>query len=150
MRNGIPMCREKQTGRGRCPQHLQETGIKKPGNANSLYPRPHARRNRIPHQRGVSGQVRLAILVRKSSQIPREESRQGSLAVGRHVHPVLPSLVRDDLDHQGTIPNYNLKACYDAIPELHRKGPLTMRKSLSCPRLRLWDEDRQQLVGFAN
>jgi hypothetical protein len=42
------------------------------------------------------------------------------------------------------------KACYHAVPELHRKGPLTMRKSLSSAGLKRWDEDRQQLVGFAN
>jgi acyl-lipid omega-6 desaturase (Delta-12 desaturase) len=46
------------------------------------------------------------------------------------------------------IPNYHLKACYDAVPELHRKRPLTIRKSLSSPRFKLWDEDLQQLVGF--
>ncbi|MGB8298736.1 MAG: fatty acid desaturase, partial [Polyangia bacterium] len=46
------------------------------------------------------------------------------------------------------IPNYHLKDCYDAVPELHRKGPLTMRKSLASAGLKLWDEDRQQLVGY--
>ena len=48
------------------------------------------------------------------------------------------------------IPNYRLKDCYDAIPELHRKSPLTMRKSFSSAGLKLWDEDRQQLVGYPN
>jgi len=46
------------------------------------------------------------------------------------------------------IPNYRLKDCYDAIPELHRKSPLTMRKGFSSAGLKLWDEDRQQLVGY--
>jgi acyl-lipid omega-6 desaturase (Delta-12 desaturase) len=46
------------------------------------------------------------------------------------------------------IPNYQLKACYDAIPELQRKPPLTLRKSLASARLKLWDEDLQKLVGF--
>jgi omega-6 fatty acid desaturase (delta-12 desaturase) len=46
------------------------------------------------------------------------------------------------------IPNYQLKACYEAVSELHRKRPLTIRKSLACLRLKLWDEDLQQLVGF--
>jgi acyl-lipid omega-6 desaturase (Delta-12 desaturase) len=47
------------------------------------------------------------------------------------------------------IPNYHLKPCYDAIPELHAKEPLTIRKSLASPRLKLWDESRQKLVGFS-
>jgi len=49
---------------------------------------------------------------------------------------------------QYAIPNYNLKACYDAVPELHRKRPLTMRQSLASLRLKLWDEEQQKLVGF--
>jgi omega-6 fatty acid desaturase (delta-12 desaturase) len=49
---------------------------------------------------------------------------------------------------QSRIPNYHLKACYDAIPELHAKAPLTVGKSLATPALKLWDERRQRLVGF--
>jgi omega-6 fatty acid desaturase (delta-12 desaturase) len=48
------------------------------------------------------------------------------------------------------IPNYRLKACYDAVPELHRKVPLTIRNSLVSGRLKLWDEDLQRLVGLPN
>jgi omega-6 fatty acid desaturase (delta-12 desaturase) len=47
------------------------------------------------------------------------------------------------------IPNYHLQRCYDSIPELQAKEPLTLHKSLVSPRLKLWDEDRQQLVGFS-
>ena len=46
------------------------------------------------------------------------------------------------------IPNYNLKKCYDAIPELQAKEPLTISKSLSCSRLKLWDEDSGKMVDF--
>jgi acyl-lipid omega-6 desaturase (Delta-12 desaturase) len=46
------------------------------------------------------------------------------------------------------IPNYHLKACYDAVPELQNKRPLTFRKSLSSLRLKLWDEEQNRLVGF--
>jgi acyl-lipid omega-6 desaturase (Delta-12 desaturase) len=49
---------------------------------------------------------------------------------------------------QEGIPNYHLKACYDAVPQLRHKPPLTLRQSLACARLKLWDEDRQRLVGF--
>jgi hypothetical protein len=55
---------------------------------------------------------------------------------------------RTSAEYQYGIPNYHLKACYDAVPKLHRKGPLTMRKSLASAGLKLWDEDRKQLVGF--
>ncbi len=46
------------------------------------------------------------------------------------------------------IPNYHLKKCYDAVPALQAKAPLTIIKSLSCYRLKLWDEDLQKMVSF--
>ena len=46
------------------------------------------------------------------------------------------------------IPNYRLKACFDAIPELRKTRALTIRRSLSSVRLKLWDEERRTLVGF--
>jgi omega-6 fatty acid desaturase (delta-12 desaturase) len=46
------------------------------------------------------------------------------------------------------IPNYRLKQCFDAVPELHAREPLTIRKSLSSIRLKLWDEEHGELVGF--
>jgi omega-6 fatty acid desaturase (delta-12 desaturase) len=54
------------------------------------------------------------------------------------------------IHHLGSrIPNYNLKRCYDSIPELQAKEPLTLRKSLASARLKLWDEELQRLVGFS-
>ena len=46
------------------------------------------------------------------------------------------------------IPNYRLKECYDAIPELQAKPPLTFWRSLSAIRLKVWDEERKELTGF--
>jgi hypothetical protein len=46
------------------------------------------------------------------------------------------------------IPNYRLKNCYDAVPALQGKAPLTIVKSLSCIRLKMWDEERQKMVAF--
>lgn len=46
------------------------------------------------------------------------------------------------------IPNYFLKKCHDAVPELQEKEPLTLIKSLSCIRLKLWDEKHQKMIGF--
>lgn len=46
------------------------------------------------------------------------------------------------------IPNYRLKNCCEAIPALTDKTALTLRKSLSGIRLKLWDEDCKELVGF--
>jgi acyl-lipid omega-6 desaturase (Delta-12 desaturase) len=51
--------------------------------------------------------------------------------------------------HLGSrIPNYRLKECYDAIPALQAKPPLTIRKSLSCMRLKVWDENLKELADF--
>ena len=47
------------------------------------------------------------------------------------------------------IPNYLLKRCYEGVPALQQKEPLTFFKSLSCIHLKLWDEERKELVGFS-
>jgi omega-6 fatty acid desaturase (delta-12 desaturase) len=54
-----------------------------------------------------------------------------------HVHHLRPR-----------IPNYNLQSCYNETPALEGIAPLTIRKSLRCLRLKLWDENEQKLVGF--
>ena len=47
------------------------------------------------------------------------------------------------------VPNYRLQACLDAAPELQRVAKvITLRESLGCWRLALWDERRKSLVGF--
>jgi acyl-lipid omega-6 desaturase (Delta-12 desaturase) len=47
------------------------------------------------------------------------------------------------------VPNYRLQACLDAAPELHDIAKvITLRESLRCWRLALWDEHRRRLVGF--
>jgi omega-6 fatty acid desaturase (delta-12 desaturase) len=47
------------------------------------------------------------------------------------------------------VPNYRLQACLDAAPELHRFAKrITLRESLGCWRLALWDEQRRLLVPF--
>jgi len=47
------------------------------------------------------------------------------------------------------VPNYRLQACLDAAPELHGVTKVvTLRESLGCWRLSLWDERREVLVGF--
>jgi omega-6 fatty acid desaturase (delta-12 desaturase) len=46
------------------------------------------------------------------------------------------------------IPNYHLQLCYNKIPDLQTVKPLTILQSLKSLRLRLWDESKEQLVGF--
>jgi omega-6 fatty acid desaturase (delta-12 desaturase) len=47
------------------------------------------------------------------------------------------------------VPNYRLQACLEAAPELHGIAKvITLRESLGCWRLALWDERRRLLVGF--
>ena len=47
------------------------------------------------------------------------------------------------------VPNYRLQACLDAAPELHGVTKLiTLRESLGCWRLALWDERQNTLVSF--
>ncbi|MEM8964164.1 MAG: fatty acid desaturase, partial [Acidobacteriota bacterium] len=46
------------------------------------------------------------------------------------------------------IPNYKLPQCFREIPELHHVTRLTFWSSLSCIRLKLWDEASGRLIGF--
>lgn len=47
------------------------------------------------------------------------------------------------------VPNYHLQACVEAAPELDEiTKTVTLRESLRCWRLVLWDERRRLLVGF--
>jgi omega-6 fatty acid desaturase (delta-12 desaturase) len=48
------------------------------------------------------------------------------------------------------IPNYRLRECFEENPELQRVTRLTLLGSLSCIRLRLWDEERREMVGFGD
>ncbi len=46
------------------------------------------------------------------------------------------------------VPNYRLPACHDEVELFKSATHLTLRRSLSAARLAIWDEERQQLVGF--
>jgi omega-6 fatty acid desaturase (delta-12 desaturase) len=55
-----------------------------------------------------------------------------------HVHHLNPA-----------IPNYNLERCHREQPMLRTVRPLTLFASLRSLTFRLWDEQRQRLVGYA-
>jgi acyl-lipid omega-6 desaturase (Delta-12 desaturase) len=46
------------------------------------------------------------------------------------------------------IPNYRLQACVAASPELKSINRLTIRDSLGCARLKLWDPKRRRMIRF--
>jgi omega-6 fatty acid desaturase (delta-12 desaturase) len=46
------------------------------------------------------------------------------------------------------IPCYNLKKCYDNVPELHNQIPITLLSSFKSMRLQLWNEETLKLTGF--
>jgi omega-6 fatty acid desaturase (delta-12 desaturase) len=54
-----------------------------------------------------------------------------------HIHHLSPS-----------IPNYNLERCHAAHPAFTQVPTITLRTSFACTKLRLWDEEQQQLVSF--
>jgi acyl-lipid omega-6 desaturase (Delta-12 desaturase) len=54
-----------------------------------------------------------------------------------HVHHLAPR-----------IPNYRLRAAFASSPLLQRAPRLTLRTSLACARMKLWDEQRGCMVGF--
>lgn len=54
-----------------------------------------------------------------------------------HIHHLSPK-----------IPNYRLRSCFDAFPELQDVKRLTLLESLSCARCKLWDDSKGRMVGF--
>jgi len=46
------------------------------------------------------------------------------------------------------IPNYRLKECFRAIPDLEKVTRLTIGSSLRCARLHLWDPESARLISF--
>lgn len=46
------------------------------------------------------------------------------------------------------IPNYRLQECMDALPALATINRLTLRESLACVNLTLWDPVARRLIGF--
>ncbi len=46
------------------------------------------------------------------------------------------------------IPNYNLEKCQNAVPLFQTVKPVTLFSSLNSLTFRLWDEQRQKLVGY--
>jgi acyl-lipid omega-6 desaturase (Delta-12 desaturase) len=46
------------------------------------------------------------------------------------------------------VPNYRLRECFESSPALQAVPHLSLRRSLRCAALKLWDEDHQQMVGF--
>src|SRR6185312_14212327 len=55
-----------------------------------------------------------------------------------HIHHLAPR-----------IPNYRLRAAFESSPLLQSAPHLTLRTSLRCARLKLWDEERGCMVGLA-
>ncbi len=46
------------------------------------------------------------------------------------------------------IPNYNLERCHHSHPMFYNTKPITLRESLKCANLRLYDEESRRLVGY--
>jgi acyl-lipid omega-6 desaturase (Delta-12 desaturase) len=56
-----------------------------------------------------------------------------------HIHHLRPA-----------IPNYNLERCHRAVPLFQTVKPVTLLSSLRSLTFRLWDEQRQRLVGYGH
>jgi acyl-lipid omega-6 desaturase (Delta-12 desaturase) len=46
------------------------------------------------------------------------------------------------------VPNYRLRECFESDPRLRAAPRLTLRQSLACARLKLWDEDSSRMAGY--
>ncbi|HEY3227837.1 MAG TPA: fatty acid desaturase, partial [Roseiflexaceae bacterium] len=46
------------------------------------------------------------------------------------------------------IPNYNLQKCHDENPLFQKVKTITLWASVKASSLKLWDEERQRLIGF--
>jgi acyl-lipid omega-6 desaturase (Delta-12 desaturase) len=67
----------------------------------------------------------------------------------RFLHWLTGSIGFHHIHHLASrIPNYRLRACFEAIPELQAAKRVTLWGSVKAARLALWDEERQKLVSF--
>jgi omega-6 fatty acid desaturase (delta-12 desaturase) len=69
------------------------------------------------------------------------------------LHPVLHWFTGDIGLHHihhlcAAIPNYKLQECLKANPVFREINRITLRESLKCASLALWDESRRKMVGF--
>jgi omega-6 fatty acid desaturase (delta-12 desaturase) len=69
------------------------------------------------------------------------------------LHPVLHWITGNIGFHHihhlaSRIPNYRLRECHEAHPVFQLAPRLTLRQSLTCARLALWDASRRKLVPF--
>jgi omega-6 fatty acid desaturase (delta-12 desaturase) len=61
-----------------------------------------------------------------------------SASIGyHHIHHLAPR-----------IPNYHLRAAHAALPALMGVRRMTLRDSLACARMKLWDATQERMVGF--
>lgn len=67
----------------------------------------------------------------------------------RVVHWFTGNIAYHHIHHLASrIPNYRLREAFESSPVLQEAPRLTFWSSLRCARLKLWDEELQQLVGF--
>ena len=67
----------------------------------------------------------------------------------RFLHWLTGSIGFHHIHHLASkVPNYRLRACFEANPEFQRAKRLTLWASIKSVRLALWDEDRRELISF--
>jgi omega-6 fatty acid desaturase (delta-12 desaturase) len=72
------------------------------------------------------------------------------LALPRILHWLTGNIGFHHIHHLASrIPNYHLRECHEANPMFHAAPRLTLRESLRCVRLALWDPEHQKLVPFS-
>ncbi len=67
----------------------------------------------------------------------------------RLVHWITGNIGYHHIHHLSSrVPNYRLRECFESDPRLRAAPRLTLRDSMACARLKLWDEDARRMVGF--
>jgi acyl-lipid omega-6 desaturase (Delta-12 desaturase) len=67
----------------------------------------------------------------------------------RFLHWLTGSIGFHHIHHLASkVPNYRLRACFEANPEFQHAKRLTLWASIKSVRLALWDEDRRELISF--
>ena len=107
---------------------------------------------RVGNQAYIQHQYEDAYWQKEPAWNVHEAALQGSsyYDLPRPLHWLTAYIGFHHIHHLSTkVPNYRLYRCYHENPELQQATRLTIRSSLGCWRLALWDEDRRKLVPFA-
>jgi len=100
----------------------------------------------------VQHQFEKAYWVREANWTAEASAMRGSsfYDLPRVLHWFTGNIGYHHIHHLSSrVPNYRLRECFESSPALQAAPRIGLWESLRCAHCKLWDEDKQRMVGFA-